>query len=38
MYLLLDVGEIFFLVHVILDIGMAVSSLFGGMTFPGEVS
>ena len=34
---MLDIGEVFFLVHIVLDVGVAVSSSLGGTTFSGEV-
>ena len=38
MYLFLYLGEIFVLVHVVLDLGLAHSGLFGGSALPGEVA
>ncbi len=38
MYLLLKAQEVFFLVHVVLDVCLAVPGLFGCSAFPGEVS
>ncbi len=38
MYLFLYLGEIFILVHVVLDLGLAHSGSLGGSALPGEVA
>ena len=38
MDLLLDLGEVFVLVHVVLDLGLAHSGSLGGSALPGEVA